>query len=136
MIKPFETTSIIIDDPNISITKTFDGDMYFRDNFVPGIKLKDLLLASQGGGTIIIDPAIIVLVETLDYTYVSIDDVYAVDIPHNFGFNGSKKSGIIVEVYDSNFTKITVDEIVSKENSTYMRVITPDNLYVCLKRVV
>ena len=136
MIKPYQTTSIIIDDPNISITKTFDGDMFFRDNFVLGIKLKDLLLASQGGGTVIIDPAVMVIVETADYTYIPTDDLYAVDIPHNFGFVGSKKSGIIVEVYNSIFEKVGVDTIRSEENTVYMRVSTPDNLYVAMKRIV
>lgn len=132
MIEPFKTTSIIIDDPGVSITKTFDGDMFFRDKFVAGVKLKDLL----GGGPIVIDPAVIILVETSDYTYIPSEETYGVDVPHNFGFIGNKKYGIIVEIYDENFEKVGVEEVKSKENSVYIRVSSPENLAVVMKRVV
>lgn len=134
MIEPHKVTSIIIDDPGVTIYKSFDGDMVFRDKFVPGVKLKNLISAVSGG-PLVVDPALVVLVETTDYTYIGSEDLYAVDIPNNFNFSGTEKANIIVETYDANYVKIGVDTIQSKENSVYIKVSSNDNMYVVMKRV-
>lgn len=135
MIESQKVTSIIIDDTNVSITKSFDGDMVFRDKFVSSIKLKELI-GNISGGPIIFDPAIILLVESNDYTYLISEELYAIDIPHNFMFNGAQKSGILVEIYDTNYVKIGVDEIKSNDNTIYFKVAEPNNIYVVMKRVI
>ena len=135
MIESQKVTSIIIDDTNVSITKSFDGDMVFRDKFVSSIKLKELI-GNISGGPIIFDPAIILLVESNDYTYLISEELYAIDIPHNFMFNGAQKSGILVEIYDTNYVKIGVDEIKSNDNTIYLKVAEPNNIYVVMKRVI
>lgn len=134
MIESHKVTSIIIDDPNVTIYKSFDGDMVFRDNFVPAIKLKDLVEAASGGN-LVIDPAIVVLVETTDFTYISAEELYGADIPNNFAFAGSNKANIVVEAYDSNFEKIGLDTIRSKENSVYIKISELENVYLVMKRV-
>lgn len=136
MIESFKVTSIILDDPGVTIYKSFDGDMVFRDKFVPGIKLKELLSAATSGGTLILDPAIVMLVEETDYTYIESEDLYAVDVPHNFGFSGTQKNGVIVSVYDSNYNQIGVDTINLKDNSVYIKVSSPDIICVVIKRVI
>jgi hypothetical protein len=135
MITPQKTTSIIIDDPNVIITKSFDGDMVFRDNFVPGIKLKELL-GVISGGQLVLDPALIVGVEVSDYTSIPSESLYAVSIPTNFNLSMSLQMGVIVEVYDINHNKVSVDTIQTFQNYIYMKVFSPDNLYVVIKRVV
>lgn len=135
MIESHKVTSIIIDDPNVSITKSFEGDMVFRDNFVSSIKLKELI-GNISGGPILLDPAIIVLVESDDYTYLNNEELYAINIPHDFMFNGSKKSGIIVEVYDTTYVKIGVDEVKSNDTTIYLKVAEPISIYVVMKRVI
>jgi hypothetical protein len=134
MLDSLKTTSIIIDDPGVSITKSFDGDMVFRDAFIPGIKLKEL--AGISGGSLILDPALIVVIETSDYTYIPSEELYAVDVPHNFGFTGSDLAGVLIDIYDPSFIKIGVDTLKSKTNSVYLKVVKPDNLYMVIKRVV
>jgi hypothetical protein len=135
MLEPNKVTSIIIDDLGVSITKSFDGDMVFRDRFIPGIKLKSLIGAISGG-SLVFDPALIVLVESSDYTYITSEDLYAVDIIHNFNFSGSQKSGIIVETYDDSYNKIGVDTILSSETSVYIKIASPENILVVMKRVI
>jgi hypothetical protein len=135
MITPQKTTSIIIDDPNVIITKSFDGDMVFRDNFVPGVKLKELM-GVISGGQLVLDPAIVVGIETSNYTYLPTEALYAVSIPTNFNLSLALQMGVIVEVYDSNYIKITVDTIQTFQNYIYMKVFSPDNVYVVIKRVV
>jgi hypothetical protein len=136
MIEPFKTTSIIIDDPNVTITKSFDGDMVFRDKFVPGIKLKEIISMVTSGGTFVFDPAVMMLIEETDYTYIASEDLYAVDIPHNFGFSGTDKNGVVVAVYDSDYTQIGVDTVKLKDNSVYIKVSSPDIICVVIKRVI
>lgn len=135
MIETHKVTSIIIDDPGVSITKSFDGDMVFRDKFIPGVKLKELV-GNITGGPFIFDPSIIVLVEPTDYTYLISEELYAVDVPHSFMFSGSQKSGIIIEIYDTNYDKIGVDEVKSKENSVYLKLSEAESIYVVMKRVI
>lgn len=135
MIVSQKVTSIIIDDPGVSITKSFDGDMVFRDKFIPGVKLKELV-GNITGGQFIFDPSIIVLVEPTDYTYLNSEELYAVDVPHSFMFSGSQKSGIMIEIYDMNYGKIGVDEVKSKENSVYLKLSEAESIYVVMKRVI
>jgi len=135
MIESHKVTSIIIDDPGVSITKSFDGDMVFRDKFIPGVKLKDLL-GNISGAPFIFDPAIIVLVEPIDYTYLISEELYSVEVPTGFMFSGTQKSGIIIEIYDINYVKIGVDEVKSKDNSVYLKLSEAESIYVVMKRIV
>lgn len=132
MIDRLQVTSILIDDPNVNITKSFDGDMVFSDNFIPRIKLKELV----NGGTLIIDKGLVVIVNTSDYTYLPSEELYAIDIPHNFNFVGNAKCGIIVETWDWSFTKFTPGDVTSYANSTYLKVTQPLNMFVMLKRTL
>ena len=132
---PLGTTSLIIDDPNVTITKTFAGDLFFRDNFVPGVKLQQLI-GLVSGGPLVLDPALIVEVDVPDYTFIPSDNTYAINIPTNFNLNISEQIGIIVKVYDINNYEIGVDTIQALSNSIYMKVAFPETLFVVIKRVV
>lgn len=134
-ITPQKTSSIIINSPGVNITSSFEGDMVFTDNFIPGVALKDLM-GFASGAPFVLDPAVIVAVETSDYTYLPSEQLYAVSIPTNFNLNISQQMGIIAGIYDSNFNLITVDTIQAFQNYVYMKVFCPSNLYVVIKRVV
>src|ERR1700722_15764348 len=133
MVQPLGTISIIINDPNVSITRLFTGDIVFRDNFIPGVKLQQLI-GLVSGGPLIIDPAIIVEVDPPDYTFIPTLNLYGISIPTNFNLNISEQMGIIVKVYDANYFEIGVDTIQALSNSIYMRVAIAETLYVLIKR--
>ncbi len=135
MTQPLGTSSIIIDDPGVTITKSFNGDMVFRDRFVPGIKLQQLI-GLVSGGPLVLDPALIVQVDPVDFTFIPSQNLYVVDIPTNFNLNISEQIGILTEVYDATYTKIGVDTIQATPNTIFMRVAVPETLFVIIKRVV
>jgi hypothetical protein len=134
MIEPFKTTSIIIDDLAVSITKSISGDMVFHDYFVPSIKLKEL--AKLTGSITVLEPALIVLIETSDYTYIVSEDLYAVDVPHNYNLSGSNKTGVLTDTFNSNFEKIGVSYLEVKQNSVYLKVSENSSMYLSIKRIV
>lgn len=127
---PLGVSKIFIGSDNNTISRHADGSMLFSDPFVPGIKLKDLL-----GGTIIIEPSVLVIVETSDWILDPVYHLYAIDVPHSFGLVGNQKAQVLTVTMDSNFNQILMDTVQSKENSVYIRSTSPLDIYVSMKRI-
>lgn len=125
-----KTNGVVITDVGVTITKHADGSLLFSDSWVPGVKLKDIL-----GGEVVIDPSVVVQTEESDWTYDSEEELYGIDVPHNFGLVGSQKAQMLVVLMDLNYETIMVNSIKSKENSVFITATEPLDMYVTMKRI-
>ncbi len=126
MKDPLLVDSLVIGKGENRIEKHIDGSMIFRDTMVPGVRLIDLL-----GGNVVIDPALYIVVETVDW--VLSGGLYEVTIPHNW--NLCYPTLVHVTIYDSNYEVIGVDTIKVNTNNVIIKVITPMKVYVSIKKI-
>ncbi len=125
-----KTDGIVISNLDVTITKHADGSLVFADSFVPGVKLKDII-----GGEVVIEPSVLVQLEIVDWTYDSGEDIYVVDVPHNFALVGTQKAQVLVVTMSIDYEIINVSSITSKENSVLIKYGTPIDMFVSMKRI-
>lgn len=108
-----------------------NGDMMFRDDVIPGIRLRDL---AGIGEDVIIDPAIIVLVESIDWTETVVDGqtIYVVTITHNFS---SEPYSYFVELADTDGVNLTLNKVAKSTNTLVLETTVAMDLYVSIKRI-
>lgn len=126
----FKTSGIAIDDLNVKITKHADGSMLFSDNFIPGVKLKDIL-----GGDVVVEPSVLVQLEVSDWTYDSETQLYGVDVPHDFGLSGTQKAQVLIVTMNTDYEQIIMDTVKSKENSVFITSTEAIDMFVTMKRI-
>jgi hypothetical protein len=126
MKDPLLVDSLVIGRPENRIEKHIDGSIIFRDVNVPGVRLIDLL-----GGTIVIDPAMYIVVDVSDWTLSA--GLYNVTIPHNWSL--CYPTLVDVNIYDVNYELMTVDTVKVNTNSVTIKVITPMKIYVSIKKM-
>lgn len=126
----FQTSGISVDDSNVTITRHADGSLLFTDSFIPGVKLKDII-----GGTIIIEPSVIVQLFPVDWTHNIISNLYEVDVPNSFGLVGIQKAQVMVVTMDLSYSQIIMNSITVKENSVFITSTSNINMYVTMKRI-
>lgn len=140
-IQPFATTEIIIGDTDTKISKSPQGDLVFKDSFIPGVNLRDLV-----SGNIVLDPALMVYIESTDSGWVSFYDSYGqtfykITIPHNWNLtseldtNNILPTGVSVNAFDSNNKLIMVNSIEFFVNSITVSLSRKINLKLSIKRV-
>ncbi len=129
--EPFKTTEIQIGKEGNRIYHHPDGDMMFRDDFVPGIRLKDLSGLSD---TVILDPAIIVEVSDSDWISTIEDNqqVFYVTINHDLDINPSM---YIVNISNNDGEIITIDSIKKRQISCILKSTVNLNMVVQIKRI-
>lgn len=129
---PFSATEIEVGVANNLIgAAADDGSMTFTDQVVGTVKLKDLL-----NQEVVINPGVIISVETDDWTAVTEMDgrtFYTVDVPHNF--NVSDLSTIDAFLWDEEYKTISIEYVQQKTNTCLLKSILPLSLFVIMKRV-
>lgn len=127
----FKTTEIMIGREGNKIYLHPDGDMMFRDKYVPGIKLKDLAgLSSE----VVLDPAVIVFAEVSDWIQTTVDDqiIYTLTINHNFNVEPYQ---YFVELTKVDGTIITIDTLDKRQFSVVLFSTIATDLYISIKRI-
>ena len=129
--EPLKTTEIQIGKENNKIYHHPDGDMMFRDDFVPGIKLKDLSGLSD---TVILDPAVIVNIQESDWHEQTINNqkIYFTSIENGLNVDPKK---YIVDIYDQENEKISLNSIKKNQTNIILSSTMPISLYVQIKRI-
>lgn len=133
MREDFEVTSLKVGTDTtvgaVKIEQHQDGSMLLSDPYIPGVKLKELF-----GGSVIISPAVYVLVETTDWvtTLDNNQTFYVANIPTNWGL---AKPLVSATVYDSSDIMVTVDRVLFSENYIQIRVTNKEELKVILKKL-
>ncbi len=126
----FKTSGIAIDDLGVTITKHSDGSMLFTDSYISGVKLKDIV-----GGTIIVDPSVLVQLIPGDWTFNSDTNLYEVDVPNSFGLVETQKAQVLVVTMDLTYSQIIMNSITVKENSVFITSTSNIDMYVTMKRI-
>lgn len=126
----FKVSGIVIDDMNVKITRHADGSLLFTDNFIPGVKLKDII-----GGDVVIDPSVLVQLESSDWTYDSGTELYGVDVPHDFGLVGTQKAQVLVVTMNLDYEQIIMDTVKVKENSVFITSTEDIDMFITMKRI-
>lgn len=126
----FKISSVAIDDLNVTITKHADGSMLFTDNYIPGVKLKDIV-----GGEIIVDPSVVVQVEIADWTLDPETLLYGVDVPNDFDLSGTQKAQVLVVTMNSDYEQIIMDTVQVKENSVFIKSTDAIDMFVTMKKI-
>lgn len=125
-----KTDGIVISNLGVTITKHADGSLLFSDAFIPGVKLKDIV-----GGDIVIDPSVLVQLEVADWTYDSEEDLYVVDVPHDFGLIGTQKAQVLVVTMNTDYEQIIMDTVKVKENTVLLKSTEALDMFVTMKRI-
>lgn len=126
----FKTSGIAIDDLGVTITKHQDGSLLFTDSYIPGVKLKDIV-----GGTIVVEPSVLVHLISGDWTYNSITNLYEVDVPNYFNISGTQKAQVLVITMDTTYSQIIMNSITVKENSVFITSTSGIDMYVTMKKI-
>jgi hypothetical protein len=126
----FKTSGISIDDTGVTITKHADGSLLFTDSYIPGVKLKDII-----GGSVVIEPSVLVQIFPEDWTYDSESNLYEVDVPNSFGLVGTQKAQVLVVTMDLDYSQIIMNSIQVKENSVFITSTDDIDMYVTMKRI-
>lgn len=127
----FKATEVQIGREGNKIYHHPDGDMVFRDAFVPGIKLKDLAGLSE---TVILDPAVIVYISEDDWVEVEVDSqtMYFVTATHNLNIEPYQ---YIVEITNTDGENVTINNIQKRELTVVLQSTVKLNLFFSIKRI-
>jgi hypothetical protein len=126
----FKTSGIIIDDAAVNITKHPDGSMLFSDMYVDGVKLKDII-----GGTVIIDPSVLVQIDAADWELNEDTDLYEIEAEHSFALVGTQKAQVLVVTMNLDYEQIIMDTVKVQENSVFITSTEAIDMYVTIKRI-
>jgi hypothetical protein len=129
MLEPLKTSSIAIGNLDNTISLHADGSMLLKDVYVE-VKLKDLI-----GGTVVLNPAIVVSIEAADWDYNPSEKLYWLEIPHNFNLIDAAKTALGVVTMNVAYEKIGIDLIISLTNSVIIKITEPLDIYVALKKL-
>ena len=128
--QPFKADEILIGRTTNLIGKHPDGDMVFRDAFVPEVKLKDLI-----GGTIVVDPAVVVEITASEWVESIVDDQirFQITIPHEYDINGQPK--LQVNSFTTSNEQITLNNIVINSNNIFLESTVRINVKIVIKKL-
>ena len=131
MQQPFKADKVLIGKVTNLIDKSPEGDMVFRDTFVPGVKLKDLL----SGGPIVIEPAILVQVEEDDWTVIveAGQALFNIDIP--LPWLDLADPIVEINIWDTNNEEVSVNKKQFKQTSVLIQSTVKIDLQVVIKRL-
>jgi hypothetical protein len=127
----FKATEVEIGRKGNKIYHHPDGDMVFRDEFVPGIKLKDLAGLTE---EVILDPAVVVFIGEDDWTETEIDSqtVFVVTVPHNLNIDPHQ---YIIELTDMDGIPITINSVQKRILTVVLYSTVALNVYATIKRI-
>ncbi len=122
--QPFKT-----DKTSNIIEKSPEGDMVFRDSFVEGVTLTQLL-----GGDITLAPAIVVNIEETDWNEIIVDGQtrYRVEIPHPWDDLCDPK--VEVNIWKDDI-EITLNKVQFSQTRILLESTVIINIQVVLKRL-
>lgn len=128
--QPFKADEILIGRVGNLIGKHPDGDMIFKDAFVPEVKLKDLL-----GGSIVVDPAVVVQVASADWseTVVEGQPRFTLTISHDYDINGQPK--LQVNVFTTDNESVTINKIKINSNNILLETTLRINAKIVIKKL-
>jgi len=129
--EPFKTTEIQIGKEGNKIYHHPDGDMMFRDDFVPGIKLKDLSGLSD---VVILDPAVIVSINEGDWQIQTISGQTLYFTTVNTGMDIEPEK-YFVEINNIDHEKIQINNIKKNTTNIVLSSTVPLDMYVQIKRI-
>jgi hypothetical protein len=136
------TSEITIGDLANKIGIASDGSMTFTDFYTPVVKLKDIL-----GGSVVLDPALLVHIENTDASWVSQPAneygqvFYKITINHNWNLthaldtNNIMPIGVLVKIFDSNNFEIGVESIRCLTNTIEITVSKKITMKVAVKKI-
>lgn len=128
--QPLKADEILIGRVGNLISKHPDGDMVFKDAFVPEVKLKDLL-----GGSIVVDPAILVEILSADWNETVVDDQirFSLSIPHTYDINSSPK--LQINVFSEDNEMITLNRVIINSNNIFLESTIRINAKIVIKKL-
>ena len=128
--QPFKADELLIGKTSNIIGRHPDGDMVFRDTFVSEVKLKDLM-----GGSIVIDPAVVVQVTSVEWNETTVDDQirFNITIPHTYEINGQPK--LQVNVFTTDNEQITLNKIKINSNNIFIESTARINAKIVIKKL-
>lgn len=138
MRESLKTTDIIIGKDTNKLSLGSDGSLLLQDTLIGPVKLSDLV-----GGQVVIDPALVILIEQTDWTPQTIQGqlMYTVTIPHNWDLQNVNDPddllpiGVIVNVWNQNNELITLNKISVDANNVFLESTKNINIKVTVKRI-
>ncbi len=92
--------------------------------------MKDII-----GGDIVIEPSVLVQIDTSDWTLDPETLLYGVDAPHDFGLIGTQKAQVLVVTMNTDYEQIIMDTVQIKENSVFIRSTEAIDMFITMKRI-
>jgi hypothetical protein len=138
----FNTTELVIGDSANKISIASDGSMTFADNYVPTVKLKDIL-----GGNVVVDPAILVYVEETDAEWTPLiansygQYFFKLTINHNWNLTNISDTndifpiGVLVKIFNEDNKEIGVESIQCFANKVEIISSKKLTMKVAIKRI-
>ena len=135
----YQATEIVIGKSTNKLSLGSDGSLLLQDTLVGPVKLSDLV-----GGEVVIDPALVVLIEDSDWVAqapVNGQVLYRVNIQHNWALtNVADTEGLLpisvdVNIWDENNTLIQINKIWVDANKVYLESSRAINMKVSVKRI-
>jgi hypothetical protein len=128
--QPLKADELLIGSTTNLIGRHVDGDMVFRDAFIPEVKLKDLI-----GGSVVIEPAIIVGIGISDWSEYTVESQtrYSVTIPHTYTINTNPL--LQVTCYTLSNELITLNKVIINSNNIFLESTIKINVKIVIKKL-
>lgn len=140
MKEPFLVDSLNIKNNTIRLEMHQDGSLLFSDPYVTGIRLLDLLSATNSNNVIVFNPAYHYIINEFDHTSLVNDweynlsmGLYEVKLYHNWNLCDPEK--VLVLTYNSQNVLITVDTIHCFPNYVHILANPPIKMKIIIKKL-
>lgn len=138
--EPLQATEIVVGKDTNKLSLGSDGSLLLQDTLVGPVKLSDLV-----GGEVVIDPGLLILIETSDWVAQAPNAknqvLYRTVVPHNWGLENVADTeelfpiGVDVNIWNTNNELITINRIWADANNIYLESTTSLDMKVTVKRI-